>query len=50
MDSDVREDISVIDTVTLIFFPLITPPLAFIKGRRGQPLQGLDSRRTEHPF
>jgi hypothetical protein len=50
MDSDAREDISVTDTITRIFFPLVTPPLASIKGRGGQPLQGLDKRRNEHPL
>jgi hypothetical protein len=44
MDNNVRRDISMTDTVTLSFFPLITPPLASIKGSVGQPLQGLDSR------
>jgi hypothetical protein len=43
MDSDAREDISVTDTVTLIFFHLVHPPLAYIRERRatvtrvGQP-------------
>jgi hypothetical protein len=40
-DSDTREDISVADTVTLLLFPFLPLPLAPVKGRGGQPSQGL---------
>jgi hypothetical protein len=48
MDSDTREDISGTDVVTLIFFPLVAPPLASIKGRGGQLSQGLADEPSTH--
>jgi hypothetical protein len=55
-DSDAREDISVADTVTLLLF-LVTlllflflpPPLVSIKGRGGQPSQGLADEPSTRP-
>jgi hypothetical protein len=49
-DSDARRDIPATEHCTSFPLPPYAPPLVTIKGRGGQPLQGLDLLQIEHHF